>query len=70
LARGKSHPRAIEYLVWLGGFVSAAIILIILGRIALRLLQEAEMDNIDSMSAPSGRIEIATGHVYLASNKK
>ena len=42
LARGKTHPRTIEYLVWLGGFVSAAIVLIILGRIALRLLQEAE----------------------------
>ena len=44
LARGKSHPQAIEYLVWLGGFASAAIILILLGRIALRLLRQAEMD--------------------------
>jgi uncharacterized membrane protein YdjX (TVP38/TMEM64 family) len=44
LARGKTHPRAIEYLVWLGGFASAAIILVLLGRIALRLLQEAERD--------------------------
>ena len=44
LARGKSHPTAIEYLVWLGGFASAAVILIILGRIALRLLQQAEKD--------------------------
>ena len=42
LARGKTHPRAIEYLIWLGGFASAAVILILLGRIALRLLQEAE----------------------------
>ncbi len=44
LARGKTHPRAIEYLVWLGGFASAAIILVLLGRIALRLLQDAERD--------------------------
>lgn len=44
LARGKSHPAAIEYLVWLGGFASAAVILIILGRISLRLLQQAEKD--------------------------
>ena len=44
LARGKSHPAAIEYLVWLGGFASAAVILMILGRIALRLLKQAEMD--------------------------
>ena len=42
LARGKTHPRTIEYLVWLGGFASAAIVLIILGRIAMRLLQEAD----------------------------
>jgi uncharacterized membrane protein YdjX (TVP38/TMEM64 family) len=44
LARGKTHPRAIEYLIWLGGFVSAAAVLILLGRIALRLLQDAERD--------------------------
>lgn len=42
LARGKSHPRVIEYWVWLGGFVTAAIILIFLGRIALRLLKRAQ----------------------------
>ncbi|MFL6541774.1 MAG: TVP38/TMEM64 family protein [Chthoniobacterales bacterium] len=42
LLRGRSHPRLIEYVVWLGGFVSAAVILMLLGRIALRLLQDAE----------------------------
>ena len=42
LARGKTHPRGIEYLIWLGGFASAAVVLVLLGRIALRLLQEAE----------------------------
>ena len=42
LARGKTHPRAIEYWIWLGGFCAAAIILIILGRIALRLLRRAQ----------------------------
>jgi uncharacterized membrane protein YdjX (TVP38/TMEM64 family) len=44
LARGKTHPRAIEYLIWLGGFASAALVLVLLGRIALRLLQEAERE--------------------------
>lgn len=44
LARGKTHPRGIEYLVWLGGFASAAVVLILLGRIALRLLQQAEVE--------------------------
>jgi uncharacterized membrane protein YdjX (TVP38/TMEM64 family) len=42
LARGKTHPKAIEYLVWLGGFATAAVVLILLGRIALKLLQDAE----------------------------
>jgi uncharacterized membrane protein YdjX (TVP38/TMEM64 family) len=42
LARGKTHPRAVEYWVWLGGFGLAAIILIMLGKIALRLLKKAQ----------------------------
>jgi len=42
LVRGKSHPRAIEYLIWGGGLATAIIVLALLGRIALRLLQEAE----------------------------
>src|SRR6266853_1546163 len=42
LARGKSHPRAVEYWIWLGGFASAAVVLILLGKIALRLLQHAQ----------------------------
>ena len=42
LARGRSHPRAIEYWLWLGGFATAGIILILLGRIALQLLQQAQ----------------------------
>ena len=46
LARGKSHPRAIEYWVWLGGFASAAVILILLGRIALRLLKTAQEESV------------------------
>jgi uncharacterized membrane protein YdjX (TVP38/TMEM64 family) len=42
LARGRSHPKVIEYWIWLGGFVTAAIILIILGRTSLRLLKGAQ----------------------------
>jgi uncharacterized membrane protein YdjX (TVP38/TMEM64 family) len=44
LARGKTHPRAIEYLIWLGGFAGAALVLALLGRIALRLLQDAQRE--------------------------
>jgi uncharacterized membrane protein YdjX (TVP38/TMEM64 family) len=42
LARGKTHPRAIEYWIWLGGFAVAATALVLLGRIALRVLKEAQ----------------------------
>ncbi len=42
LVRGKTHPRMIEYFVWFGGLALSAVILFLLGRIALRLLQEAQ----------------------------
>jgi uncharacterized membrane protein YdjX (TVP38/TMEM64 family) len=42
LLRGKTHPHAIEFWIWIGGFVLAAVVLFILGRIALRMLQEVE----------------------------
>ena len=42
LALGKTHPRGIEYLIWGGGFVLSVVVLVGLGRIALRLLEEAE----------------------------
>jgi len=55
LARGKTHPRVVEYWVWLGGFGVAAIILILLGRIALRLLKRAQEDAAaNEASAPKG----------------
>lgn len=42
LVRGKTHPESIEYILWGGGLVASVVILISLGRIALRLLQEAQ----------------------------
>ena len=42
LMLGKTHPRRVEYLIWGGGLLLSAVILIALGRISLRLLQEAE----------------------------
>ena len=43
LFRGKTHPRSVEYLIWGGGFLFTAIVLFLLGRVALRLLREAEL---------------------------
>ena len=71
LARGKSHPAAIEYLVWLGGFASAAVVLILLGRIALRLLKQAELDAAGDKSKSAPRLEMAVGDpVFLAPHEK
>ena len=42
LVRGKSHPLAIEYLIWGGGLLSSIVVLMLIGRVALRLLRKAE----------------------------
>jgi uncharacterized membrane protein YdjX (TVP38/TMEM64 family) len=70
LARGKSHPKAVEYWIWLGGFVSAAVILILLGRIALRLLKQAQLDAAASISKPSAVTDSqATDQVLMAAHE-
>jgi uncharacterized membrane protein YdjX (TVP38/TMEM64 family) len=70
LARGKSHPRAIEYWVWLGGFVSAAIVLILLGRIALRLLKNAQDEAINSKREIVQHLDMNSQPVYLIPHEK
>jgi uncharacterized membrane protein YdjX (TVP38/TMEM64 family) len=70
LARGKSHPRAIEYWVWLGGFASAAVILILLGRIALRLLQRVQNKALRSNLDRSRELELTPQPIYLAPHEK
>ena len=42
LLRGQTHPLAHEYVIWIGGLVLTIIATTCLGRIALRLLAEAE----------------------------
>ena len=42
LAQGRTHPRPVEYILWGGGLALSVVILLMLGRIALRLLKEAE----------------------------
>ena len=69
LARGKTHPEALEYWIWLGGFASAAIILILLGRIALRLLKQAELDAAATASKPSQIERSMPKQVPLATHK-
>ena len=70
LARGKSHPRAIEYWIWLGGFASASVVLIVLGRISLRLLQEAQKEAVQTKSDGGEGLRLAPQPVYLAPHEK
>jgi uncharacterized membrane protein YdjX (TVP38/TMEM64 family) len=40
--QGKTHPRPIEYVIWLGGLILTFIVTTALARIALRVLAESE----------------------------
>jgi uncharacterized membrane protein YdjX (TVP38/TMEM64 family) len=51
LVRGTSHPRTAEYFVWGGGFVLSTVVLLGLGRIALRVMQKVDQQTSDA--APS-----------------
>ena len=42
LIRGKSHPRLVEYWSWGSAFVMAALLFLLLGRIALRAIQKVQ----------------------------
>lgn len=42
LIRGRTHPHFIEYVVWIGGFASVAVVAMVLGRIALRVLRDVQ----------------------------
>lgn len=57
LFRGRTHPHMIEYWIWSGGLILAAIIVAALGRISLRLLQQAQreaLNQADAIAGPSG----------------
>jgi len=47
IMRGKSYPRIIEYWIWGGAFVTTALLLVVLGRIAYRAIQTSA-DSTDS----------------------
>jgi uncharacterized membrane protein YdjX (TVP38/TMEM64 family) len=70
LARGKTHPHAIEYVIWLGGFVAAAIILILLGKIALRLVKQAEQDAAEEIATQSAQEVILPSEAPALANSR
>ena len=44
LFRGKTHPHIVEYFIWGIGLVSLAMLVVVMGRVARRLLEQAERD--------------------------
>lgn len=62
LARGKTHPRVIEYWTWGGAFVTTVLLFIVLTRMALRALRESEQTSVTSggpdLAGPANRHNI------------
>jgi len=56
LARGQTHPKGIEYVTWFGGLALTIVVTVLLGRIALRLLAEAQAKGIAQQTAEA-RVE-------------
>ena len=50
LVQGKTHPRMMEYWIWGGAFVISALILFVLGRIAVNA-----MEKVESISNPDAK---------------
>ena len=42
IMRGKSYPRMIDYWIWGGAFVTTALLLVVLGRVAYRAIQASQ----------------------------
>src|SRR2546430_2601359 len=42
LARGKTHPRLVEYWTWGGAFVATALLFFLLTRVALKAIREVQ----------------------------
>ena len=45
LVQGKTHPKLVEYWIWGGAFIVTALILYVLGRIAVRAMDRVELSN-------------------------
>jgi len=65
LVRGKSHPQSIEFVIWGGGLLLSVTVLVLLGRIALRLLQEAQDE---ALQQKQGRRKVDEPALAVASD--
>ena len=55
IMRGKSYPRMIEYWIWGGAFVTTALLLIVLGRMAYAAIQTAHNSTERTQKANAGQ---------------
>jgi uncharacterized membrane protein YdjX (TVP38/TMEM64 family) len=61
IMRGKSYPRMIEYWIWGGAFVTTALLLIVLGRMAYAAIQSAHNSTEPIQKANTGQ------HIHINS---
>lgn len=69
LARGQTHPRTVEYVVWLGGLALTVVVTTVLGRLALQLLAEVERsagDRADTQADASPKPTVASPETPLS----
>jgi uncharacterized membrane protein YdjX (TVP38/TMEM64 family) len=57
LAKGKTHPRLVEYWIWGGAFLMTAILLVILSRIAIETIDNVRRSKSGEESAAAARHE-------------
>src|SRR6516225_3408804 len=48
IMRGKNYPRAVEYWIWGGAFMTTVLLLLVLGRVARRAIQTSSEPLVDS----------------------
>jgi uncharacterized membrane protein YdjX (TVP38/TMEM64 family) len=66
---GKTHPRLVEYVFWGGGLVLSIAVLVLVGRIAVRLMKEAQYPagpREDRMAQPVQRERAVASELWLA----
>jgi uncharacterized membrane protein YdjX (TVP38/TMEM64 family) len=51
IMRGRSYPRTVEYWIWGGAFVTTVLLLVVLGRVAHRVLQTTSTKSVVSVSS-------------------
>ena len=60
VARGKSHPRMFEYWTWGGAFITTALLVILLSRVALQRIQNSAAESRRVIERPQDRVVAVT----------